>query len=179
MIVADRLSGFQLSGNQVIPIIEELLYQYIDKILIILGGLIKNVEGKATIIGIISWGISKCPVGRPGIYTNVAKFSNWIEKIMRDTSTNGTTDTATTTDAATTGTTTTTTQTTSSINSPSNTITTDRTTISSSSDVVSTFFLAKSMMSKYYVNVAFYATSHSIVNSLFFYRYVITFFFGY
>ena len=155
------------------------MYQYLDIILIILGGLIKNVKGKATIIGIISWGISKCPVGRPGIYTNVAKFSNWIEKIMSDTSTNGTTDTATTTDAATTGTTTTTTQTTSSINSPSNTITTDRTTISSSSDVVSTFFLAKSMMSKYYVNVAFYATSHSIVNSLFFYRYVITFFFGY
>ena len=154
------------------------MYQYLDIILIILGGLIKNVEGKATIIGIISWGISKCPVGRPGIYTNVAKFSNWIEKIMSD-STNGTTDTTTTTDAATNGTTTTTTQTTSSTTSPSNTITTDRTTISSSSDVVSTFFLAKSMMSKYYVNVAFYATSHSIVNSLFFYRYVITFFFGY
>ena len=161
------------------------MYQYLDIILIILGGLIKNVEGKATIIGIISWGISKCPVGRPGIYTNVAKFSNWIEKIMSDTdtSTNGTTDTATT-DAATTGTTTTTSnstiQTTSSTTSPSNTIKTDRTTISSSSDVVSTFFLAKSMMSKYYVNVAFYAsTSLSIVNSLFFHRYVITFFFGY
>ena len=113
------------------------MYQYLDVILIILGGLIKNVEGKATIIGIISWGISKCPVGRPGIYTNVAKFSNWIEKIMSDTSTNGTTDTATT-DAATTETTTTTTQitsnstiqTTSSTTSPSNTITTDRTTIS-------------------------------------------------
>ena len=119
------------------------MYQYLDIILIILGGLIKNVEGKATIIGIISWGISKCPVGRPGIYTNVAKFSNWIEKIMSDTSTNGTTDTATTTDAATTGTTTTTTQTTSSTTSPSNTITTDRTTISSSSDVVSTFFFGK------------------------------------
>ena len=82
------------------------MYQYLDIILIILGGLIKNVEGKATIIGIISWGISKCPVGRPGIYTNVAKFSNWIEKIMSDTSTNGTTDTATT-DSATTETTTT------------------------------------------------------------------------
>ena len=114
------------------------MYQYLDIILIILGGLIKNVKGKATIIGIISWGISKCPVGRPGIYTNVAKFSNWIEKIMSDTSsTNGTTDTATT-DAATTETTTTTTQitsnstiqTTSSTTSPSNTITTDRTTIS-------------------------------------------------
>ena len=113
------------------------MYQYLDIILIILGGLIKNVEGKATIIGIISWGISKCPVGRPGIYTNVAKFSNWIEKIMSDTSTNGTTDTATT-DSATTETTTTTTQitsnstiqTTSSTTSPSNTITTDITTIS-------------------------------------------------
>ena len=109
------------------------MYQYLDLILIILGGLIKNVEGKATIIGIISWGISKCPVGRPGIYTNVAKFSNWIEKIMSDTSTNGTANTATT-DAATTGTTTTTSnstiQTTSSTTSPSNTITTDRTTIS-------------------------------------------------
>ena len=116
---------------------KSILTDDLDKILIILGGLIKNVEGKATIIGIISWGISKCPVGRPGIYTNVAKFSNWIEKIMRDTSTNGTTDTATT-DAATTETTTTTTQitsnstiqTTSSTTRPSNTITTDRTTIS-------------------------------------------------
>ena len=48
------------------------------------GGLIKNVEGKATIIGITSWGTPDCPVGRPGVYTNVAKFSNWIEEIMTD-----------------------------------------------------------------------------------------------
>ena len=49
------------------------------------GGLIKDVAGKATIIGIVSWGKSGCPVGRPAVYTNVAKFSNWIEEIISDT----------------------------------------------------------------------------------------------
>ena len=53
------------------------------------------MEGKATIIGIVSWGKSGCPVGRPAVYTNVAKFSNWIEKIISDT--NITTTTSTTT----------------------------------------------------------------------------------
>ena len=57
--------------------------------------MIKDVEGKATIIGIVSWGLKGCPVGRPGVYTNVAKFSNWIEKIISDT--NITTTTSTTT----------------------------------------------------------------------------------
>ena len=43
------------------------------------------MAGKATIIGIVSWGKSRCPVGRPAVYTNVAKFSNWIEEIISDT----------------------------------------------------------------------------------------------
>ena len=43
------------------------------------------MAGKATIIGIVSWGKSGCPVGRPAVYTNVAKFSNWIEEIISDT----------------------------------------------------------------------------------------------
>ena len=48
------------------------------------GGLIKDVEGKATIIGIVSWGLKGCPVGRPAVYTNVAnaEISKWIEEIM-------------------------------------------------------------------------------------------------
>ena len=50
------------------------------------------MAGKATIIGIVSWGKSGCPVGRPAVYTNVAKFSNWIEEIISDT--NITTSTA-------------------------------------------------------------------------------------
>ena len=54
-------------------------------ILIISGGLIKDVEGKATLIGITSWGMFGCPVGRPGVFTNVAKFADWIEKIITDT----------------------------------------------------------------------------------------------
>ena len=62
--------------------------------LIISGGLIKNVEGKATIIGITSWG-KNCQLGRPGVFTNVAKFSDWIEKIMTDTANNITTTTTT------------------------------------------------------------------------------------
>ena len=65
--------------------------------MIILGGLIKNVEGKATIIGITSWGMIGCPVGRPGVFTNVAKFSDWIEKIMTDTANKITTNASTTT----------------------------------------------------------------------------------
>ena len=59
------------------------------------GGLIKDVEGKATVIGIVSWGLKGCPVGRPAVYTNVAKFSNWIEKIMTDTKITPTTSTTT------------------------------------------------------------------------------------
>ena len=46
------------------------------------------------------------------------------------------------------------------------------------SDVVSTIFLAKSATSKYYVNVAFSATSVSIIHSLFFYRDVVPFCYG-
>ena len=53
-----------------------------------LGGLIKNIEGKATVIGLTSWGASAgpkaCPLGRPAVYTNVAnaEISKWIEEIM-------------------------------------------------------------------------------------------------
>ena len=57
--------------------------------------MIKDVEGKATIIGIVSWGLKGCPVGRPAVYTNVAKFSNWIEKIISDTNIVTTTSTTT------------------------------------------------------------------------------------
>ena len=57
--------------------------------MIISGGLIKNVKGKATIIGITSWSTTGCPVGRPGVFTNVAKFADWIEEIMTNTSTPG------------------------------------------------------------------------------------------
>ena len=53
------------------------------------------MEGKATIIGIVSWGLKGCPVGRPAVYTNVAKFFNWIEKIISDTNIVTTTSTTT------------------------------------------------------------------------------------
>ena len=50
-----------------------------------LGGLIKNIEGKATVIGLTSWGSKNCPVGRPKVFTNVvnAKISDWIKRIMK------------------------------------------------------------------------------------------------
>ena len=63
--------------------------------MIISGGLIKNVKGKATLIGITSWGAPGCPVGRPGVFTNVAKFADWIEKIRTDSAENITTITNT------------------------------------------------------------------------------------
>ena len=53
------------------------------------------MKGKATLIGITSWGAPGCPVGRPGVFTNVAKFADWIEKIRTDSAENITTITNT------------------------------------------------------------------------------------
>ena len=51
-----------------------------------LGGLIDNVRGKATIVGITSYGALPglspgCPAEIPDAFTNVAKYRDWIRNI--------------------------------------------------------------------------------------------------
>ena len=46
--------------------------------------MIKNINGKATIVGVFSWTVpkSKCAVKYPGVFTNVAKYLQWIKDTM-------------------------------------------------------------------------------------------------
>jgi len=32
-------------------------------------------------IGIVSYGDANCPSGRPGVYTRVAAFAEWIQRV--------------------------------------------------------------------------------------------------
>jgi len=32
-------------------------------------------------IGIVSYGDASCPSGRPGVYTRVAAFAEWIQRV--------------------------------------------------------------------------------------------------
>ena len=55
--------------------------------LFIIGPLVMNVNGKATLVGIVSWGTDKieCPAKYPVVFANVAKYTHWIhEKMMTD-----------------------------------------------------------------------------------------------
>ena len=50
-----------------------------------LGPLVMNVNGKATLVGIVSWSSDpdNCPPEYPAVFTDVSKYTNWIhEKIM-------------------------------------------------------------------------------------------------
>ena len=46
-----------------------------------------NVNGKATLVGIVSWTSDpdNCPPEYPAVFTDVSKYTNWIhEKMMTD-----------------------------------------------------------------------------------------------
>ena len=45
--------------------------------------IIYRADGRAELLGIVSWGIGCGIAGRPGVYTRVGEFLPWIQKTMR------------------------------------------------------------------------------------------------
>merc|ERR1712198_606826 len=48
------------------------------------GPLVKIVDGKATLLGVVSWGIGCAQPNNPGIYTNVAYELDWIREHIKN-----------------------------------------------------------------------------------------------
>lgn len=44
--------------------------------------MIKDIDGRATLIGIVSFGFRCALAGYPGVYTRVSMFTNWINEIV-------------------------------------------------------------------------------------------------
>ena len=42
------------------------------------------VDGRWTLVGIVSWGHGCADAHKPGIYTNTANYIEWIEQKMTD-----------------------------------------------------------------------------------------------
>lgn len=41
-------------------------------------------DGKANLVGLVSWGIACGRTNLPGVYTNVTMFLGWIQEKMKD-----------------------------------------------------------------------------------------------
>ena len=48
------------------------------------GALILNDNGRAQVIGVVSWGVACASPKAPGVYTKVSSFADWINDVMRD-----------------------------------------------------------------------------------------------
>ena len=48
------------------------------------GPMVSEVNGKARLVGITSWGFACADNNYPGVYTNVTHFLHWITNIITD-----------------------------------------------------------------------------------------------
>jgi len=48
------------------------------------GPMVCKVRGRETLLGIISWGYGCGRPNKPGVYTRVANYMDWLEGVMGD-----------------------------------------------------------------------------------------------
>jgi secreted trypsin-like serine protease len=46
------------------------------------GPVVKKVDGKYTVLGVVSWGVGCARPDKPGVYTRVARFESWIKDMI-------------------------------------------------------------------------------------------------